>query len=223
MKLGRVITGFTLIACLVSGCKRNSPADDLKLPATGPRVVRLVFDDRIAKVKLNEPGEPSSISKSELTNVLSRLELRFGDLIIVGHPDFGERNSAVWRWITSYCNSNRVALYLYAQFSPELANNVFVTPVIHWVTPFDDPMTVQSAAFYENGIFLEKGIAGLNQTLTNIAMARFSRVFLFGSLYDRSRSFPPNATPFDRTQLEDIARKAGIDLVMQDPQPPFDR
>jgi hypothetical protein len=204
-------------ALWVTGCQTGGQA----------RVVRVMLDTNSVTWRLSVNGTANDpvIAGNDLTNILTRLRLRHGDLILLG--SLPNRKSGpmadTWAWFARYCDSNNVAVYLYGVYSSSAAGEMFSIPVYHWVAPFDNPMRLESASFFREAEFLGNGSDGFKKMLDEISQNRPKKIFVLGSLYDLNRSFPPLASPYDhqRGRLNDVSAVAGTQLILLDPEPGF--
>lgn len=212
---------LVLILLFAGGCVEDrAPQKELAGGKPGePRVIRLLFTRGEVRLAVNNPDSPTMLKTfGAFTNALQGLHLGFGDLIIMGSPQFAD--NAVVRWLRAHSRSNRVSVYAHAEFKPELAQQVLELTVFHWKASPDEPMKVEEAVFYKNGLLLGDGLNGIEQVFTNLVEAREKRVFLCGSRWDMGRSFPPDASPFEnhRKELEVAAQRAGTTLIIPDPE-----
>jgi hypothetical protein len=94
-------------------------------------------------------------------------------------------------------------------------------PAYHWTAPFDNPLDLANASFFREGKPVGSGTNGFDEVLRQIARDHPKQVFILGSLYDTDRSFPPNASPYEkqRDQLYSVLKTAGTDFIQLDPLP----
>jgi len=174
---------------LATGCQTGGQA----------RVVRLMLNTNSISWRLSVNGATNDtvIVGNDLTNVLTGLRLRHGDLILLG--SLPNRQSGpvadTWTWLGRYCDSNRVAVYFYGVYDSTAAAEMFSVPVYHSVAPFDYPLKLESGSFFREGDFLGTGSAGFKKMLDEISRSRSKKIFVLGSLYDINRSLPPLASP----------------------------
>jgi hypothetical protein len=98
---------------------------------------------------------------------------------------------------------------------------MFSVLAYHWTASFDNPFDLASASFFREGRPLGSGINGFDEVLRQIARNHPKQVFILGSMYDTDRSFPPNASPYEkqRDKLYSVLKAAGTDFIQLDPLP----
>jgi hypothetical protein len=101
------------------------------------------------------------------------------------------------KWLSQYCDTNEVASYYY---TTSLSNSIFSVPVYHWVAPFDNPRTLNHAAFYYEGKFLGYRVDGFQNMLHRIQLTHPRQIFLLGSLYNLNSDFGPNEAPYENEE-----------------------
>lgn len=204
---------FLIMALSGLGCRSNPEA----------RLLRMGFDQSSQQWHLTvDPGRITElISTADLTNHLTSLHLHHGDIIVLGTtPD--RKDLALtwtWNWLSSVCETNGVAVYLYA---PRPPSRVFSIPVFHWITPFENPLTSEHASFFANGSFIGTGSEGLQKVLAQLSRDHPREVMLIGALYDMDRSLPADASPFtDSLSALQRLEATGITIIRMDPLPGF--
>lgn len=215
MKLLGLLFTFGVAAFWVAGCQTGGQ----------PRVVRVMQNTNSINWRLSVNGTENHavIAGKDLTNVLARLHLRHGDLILLGSPPNRKSGPVAdtWTWLARYCDSRRVAVYFYGVYDPAAAAEMFSIPVYHSVAPFDYPLKLESGSFFREGDFLGTGSAGFKHMLDEISRSHPKKIFVLGSLYDMNRSLPPRASPWCHrlSRLNDVSEAAGTQLILIDPQP----
>jgi hypothetical protein len=98
---------------------------------------------------------------------------------------------------------------------------MFSVSAYHWTAPFDDPFDLAKASFFREGKLVGSGTNGFEAVLRQIASDRPKQVFILGSMYDTGRSFPPNASPYEKQRdwLYSVLQTAGTDFIELDPLP----
>jgi hypothetical protein len=98
---------------------------------------------------------------------------------------------------------------------------MFAVPAYHWTAPFDNPFDLTNASFFCEGKLLGRSTNGFDEILRQIARDRPRQVFILGSRYEADRSFPPNASPYEkqRDQLDNVLKASGTDFIQLDPLP----
>jgi hypothetical protein len=192
----------------------------------GARVVRLMVGTNSTNWRIGIDGEEVAVvSSRQLTNKLAKLHLRQGDLVLLG--TLPNRKSGplaeTWQWIAGYCDSNRVAVYLYGVYAPAAATELFRIPVYNWTAPYDYPLGLADASFFREGRFLGKAQGGFDNMLRDIERTKPKKLFILGSLYDINRSLGPTPTPYERQRdrLESVLKSTGTDLIELDVEPGF--
>jgi hypothetical protein len=189
-----------------------------------PRVVRLALnpDSSSWRLRVNQGDVENSISGSELTNKLTRLHMHQGDVILVNSPTTGKSGSVrlTEEWISGYCQSNQVAVYL-VHTLPEI--DMFSVQAYHWSAPHDNPFDLSKASFFYEGKFLENGREGFEAMLQQITTERPQQIFILGSMYDFNRSFPPDPNPYEASldRLGKVLNAAGTDWIQLETLPGF--
>jgi hypothetical protein len=192
---------------IMAGCKSPPRA----------RVVRLVpnADETEWRFSVNGNVRPDLVTLGDLTNRVARLELQHGDLVLFGKvPQFDSSQTAKTRaWLAGYFETRRVAMFVYP---PSASGDVFSVPVYHWLAPFDDPRSIESASFFREGKFLGAGINGYTNLVQEIRQTRVPCVFVLGSLYDINRSFGPFESPYERQEslLDNALKESGTKLIL---------
>lgn len=185
------------------------------------RVVRLAFESASSNWRLSVNGthEASGLSASKLTNELAALRLHQGDVILM-RSLVGTDNAAVQgpnEWLSEYCASNSVAVYIYALDGP--ATDMFSVVAFHWTAPYDNPFDLPSACFFCEGRLLGRGTSGFESMLHLIARDRPRKLLILGSLFDTRRymdaGWPWDPSPYSRLRgrLDSVMKAAGTDLV----------
>ena len=178
-----------------------------------PRVVRIMLNSELInwRFSVNGTGRIEVVSNSSLTNKLTNLHLRLGDLIVLGTlPNRTQKPLAgTWEWTARYCGSNNVAVYFFN--SKESESALFVAPVYHWVAPFNNPRDLANTSFFHEGIFLGVGTDGYSKMLQEIERTRPREFFLLGGLYDINSGFGTAESPF-----EDPFKHFATEIVVTD-------
>jgi hypothetical protein len=186
------------------------------------RIVRLMLSSTNSfywRIRVNQDKE-TVVSSDNITTRLEALKLHHGDLIILGsrpNSEFGSL-AETWRSVSRSFHSNNVAIYRYGAYATNVGASIFSIPVYHWVAPYDDPLSMESSSFYFEGHFLGRSTNGFNSMLVDLHVSHPQKVFILGSLYDTSRSFPPLPCPFERERerLEAVLSGARIDWIELD-------
>jgi hypothetical protein len=205
--------GASVVALSVAGCQSAPQA----------RVVRLVQNTNSADWRLNVNGinQTAALSNSELTNEITHLGLRQGDLILLGSLPNGQTNSGmdIWDWMSCYCNSNSVVVYMYGIYAVVPGADVFTVPVYHWSAPYNRPQNLATAAFFREGKYLGTGMNGFQNMLRSIVSTRPRKILILGSLYNIYSSYGPHVIPYEGKQelLDDVLKKTGTEVVILDP------
>ena len=186
--------------------------------------IRLMVSTNSVEWRLSTGGESAlALSNLEATNRLAKLKLHQGDLILLGTlPNYESGPLAqTWRWIATYCESNRVAVYLYGVYAPTAAAELFRIPVYNWSAPYDFPLSLAHATFFREGKFLGSAEDGFENMLRDIARTKPKKVFILGSLYDINRSLGPNPAPYEhqRDRLDSVLKSTGTDIIELDVEP----
>lgn len=189
--------------------------------ADAPRVVRLMPEknSRDWRMSVNSSVTNSVVADKDLTNVLGRLSLHHGDLILFGgFPRAMESSKklATWTWLSRTCDSNQVAAYSYGWYpSDAAAKKIFTAPVFHWVAPFNDPRTMNTASFYCDGRFLGDALGGFEKVLDELRRSRPKQAFILGSAYDQAANFEPMARPHEgeKKSLDAVQAETGTELI----------
>lgn len=189
-----------------------------------PRVVRLALNPGLSTWRLAVNGHSCSraLSGSDLTNTLTKLELRQGDVLLVDSPpDRGSGYAQSTKgWVSDYCQSHSVAVYL-AHALGEI--DMFSVCAYHWNAPYRNPFDLTSAGFFCEGRLLGKGEDGFAAMLRQIDRKRPRRIFILGSMYDFNRGFPPDPNPYEGMQdrLASTLKATGTDLISLSALPGF--
>src|SRR3954469_25409824 len=81
------------------------------------RVLRLRLNEGAAtwRMSLNGQDLDQGLPSGNLTNQLTELSLRHGDVLILSLPQhkFEPPVQSAKEWLSRYCQSNRVAIYIY--------------------------------------------------------------------------------------------------------------
>lgn len=186
------------------------------------RIVRLMLSSTNSfywRIRVNQDKE-TVVSSDNLPTRLGALKLHHGDLIILGsrpNSEFGSL-AETWRSVSSSFRSNNVAIYSHGAYATNVGAAIFSIPAYHWVAPYDDPLSMEGASFFFEGHFLGKATNGFNSMLVDLHVSHPPKVFILGSLYDTSRSFPPLSCPFERERdrLEAVLSGARIDWIELD-------
>ena len=185
-----------------------------------PRVMRLALnpDDSTWRLSVDGADHGHTLSSSKLTNEVTRLRPRWGDVLLLSSPPAAGSNQvkAAEGWLFRCCQSNRVAVNLTYGYT---GVDMFSMPAYHWTAPFDNPFDLAKASFFCEGKLVGSGTNGFEKVLGQIASDRPKQVFILGSMYDTGRSFPPNASPYEkqRDQLYNVLKAAGTDFIELDP------
>jgi hypothetical protein len=211
MKMLMSISAIALLAVLTAGCQG--------VPQT--KVLRVGMQDGtsnwLVSVNSNKPRlYPSS---PDLCNYLTRLQLQRGDLIVLKDRPVAESAHIVdfLSGITSYCASNRVAVYLYRGQYP--STELFSVPIYNWTAPFNNPRKLSAAMFFDDGRFLGVGRDGFDKMVRSIGQIKAPKVLILGSLYNMDSQFGPFERPYEVQQsvLDQVLKKNGTELVILNP------
>lgn len=189
-----------------------------------PRVVRLALnpDNSTWRLGVNGCNEGDALSEPVLTDQLTSLRLHQGDIILVNSPPVGKPNlvRSTEGWISRYCQSNNVAVYL-THVLPEI--DMYSVRAYHWSAPYDNPFDLAKASFFCEGKPVGRGRDGFEAMLRQIADERPRQIFILGSMYDFNRSFPPDPNPYEglRDRLGEALKGAGTDFIQLDALPGF--
>lgn len=206
-------SAFAILAFFIVGCQTSPQA----------RVVLAALESHSGDWRMNVNGNDSNsfISSSNFTNQLIQLQLHQGDLIVFRDKISAESGQAweTWIWILRYCESNRVAIYLYAGHQP--TDELFSIPIYNWTAPFDNPRMLSKASFFYEGEFLGSGTDGFQGMVSSIAKTKPRKVLIVGSLYDMDSQFGSDERPYEQQQdlLDQALKKNGSELLHVDPLP----
>jgi hypothetical protein len=183
------------------------------------RVVRLNLDANAICWQYSVNGNRITYaSNSSLTNQIYRLNLTHGDLILFGMLPTRDAGpvAVTLKWLSQYCNANQVASYYYSASSRD---GIFSVPVYHWVAPFENPRTLNHAAFYYEGEFLGYRVDGYQNMLRRIELTHPRKIFLLGSLYDLNSNLGPNEAPYENEGelLKQVVDKSHTQLLLLEP------
>ena len=187
-----------------------------------PRVLRIALnpDGSTWRLSVDGANQGHALSSSKLTNDVARLRPRWGDVLLLSSPAAAGSNQvkAAEGWLFRCCQSNRVAVNLTHDYT---GVDMFSVPAYHWTAPFDYPFDLAKASFFREGKLVGTGTDGFEKMLRQIASDHPKQVFILGSMYDTGRSFPPNASPYEkqRDQLYSVLKAAGTDFIELDPLP----
>jgi hypothetical protein len=204
-----ILIAAIALAGLLTGCSTSPQA----------RIVRLKLDSVLNHwhYSLNG-GKTTFFSSDSLTNQLSHLRLRHGDMILFGMVPIrsGGITSTTWNWLSHYCDSNRVATFYYIDSSE---GDIFSVSAYLWVAPFDNPRTLAHASFFYEGKFLGYRMNGYQNMLRRIKRTCPHQIFILGSLYDLNQNFGPNEAPYEDEEqlLDDVVTKCGTELLLPHP------
>jgi hypothetical protein len=200
-----------LLAFFISGCQGAPQA----------RVFRVGMQDGAGRwlVSVNDTKPRLVASSQDLCMYLTSLRLHHGDLMVfkgqasVVSGQLGE----CWSLLTSYCSSNRVAMYLYGGQNP--SSELFSVPIYNWTAPFDNPRKFSAAAFFDGGRFLGVGTNGFEKMVRSIAKRKVAKVLVLGSLYNMDSQFGPFERPYEVQQglLDQVLKENRTELVLLDP------
>lgn len=186
------------------------------------RVVRLLQCPDLTdwQFSVNSSKSIITLSGSELTNRLSRLGLHQGDLILLGSLPSTNVSVDIWDWMRVQCGAKKVAVYLYAAFTPHRTTSVFDFPVYHWTTPYDRPRDLSSAIFFREGEILGVGTNGFQGMLRSISDTRPSKIFILGGLYNIYSSYGPGERPYEQLQnsLDEVLKKTSTESIVLNPE-----
>ena len=203
------------IILVLAGCRNQ----------TQPRVVRLALNSSSAdwRLSVNGTNRSGDLADSTLTKELVRLRLRQGDVMLITLPRARQTGSVkrAEEWLSHYCQSNSVAVYLVLDPFPGV--EIFSVRAYHWTAPYDNPFDLARASFFCEGQFLGQGRNGFEEMLGHIERERPRQVFILGSLFDLSRSFPPDSSPYEhqRDRLDNVLKASGTDFIQLDALPGF--
>jgi hypothetical protein len=188
-----------------------------------PRVVRVALNADSAdwRLTVNGANGRSSLSGSTLTQELTHLRLRQGDAMLLRLPQAQESSPAekTTGWLWGYCRSNNVAVYFMREPFPGL--EMFSVQAYHWTAPYDNPFDLTNASFFCEGRLIGRSTNGFEEMLHQIARDHPKQIFILGSFFDTSRSFPPDPAPYDdhRDRLDMVLKAARTDFVELCPMP----
>jgi len=188
------------------------------------RVIRISMEtNSLWQIRISENGKINFLSKQNLTNRLSQLRLRHGDIILSTAQPTRRAGAALatWDWLSHYCESNMVAIYVCTP--TEKGPDYLSLPIYHWTSPFDNPRALSAASFFYEGKFLGRGLTGYTNLVADIDRNAPQKVFILGSLYDLNRSFGPFERPYEDQEklLDAILKKHGTELLVLNPIPGF--
>jgi hypothetical protein len=160
---------------------------------------------------------------AHFTNLLSRLQLRHGDVVLWERPSSFESSRAddCIQWLLRYCGSNKVAVYVHPK--PPVPGGIFSMPVYHWVAPYSNPLDLTNAAFFIDGRCLGAGMDGFLQLLKLVEHTRSRQIFIIGSLYDWDLGLGALEAPYEKQQhlLDRTLTKSGTELLLPSQLPGF--
>ena len=188
-----------------------------------PRVVRVTLDRNSAAwwLTVNGASRDHTISGSELVQDLAHLRLRQGDVMLLGLPHAQESSRAekTTEWLWGLCRSNNIAVYFMREPFPGV--DMFSVQAYHWTAPYDNPVNLIKASFFCEGRLIGRSTNGFEEMLHQIARDHPKQIFILGSLFDTSRSFPPDPAPYDdhRDRLDMVLKAARTDFVELCPMP----
>jgi len=207
--------GFGFIALSVNwlGCESTPSA----------RVLRLISqpDGGHWELSVNNRSHESGLSNSDLTNRVTRLGLRHGDVILLEKPKSGRPASTVdaGEWLRCYCASNEVAFYVHP--APPLSGSIFSVPIYHWVSPFSTPRNLEETSFFYEGTFFGRGQPGFRKLLQHVGRNPGHEIFILGSLYDWRLALGPLEAPYESQQysLDSVLRRSHKTLLLPSQMP----
>jgi hypothetical protein len=189
-----------------------------------PRVVRVALNAGSTEWRLavNGPKRHAVLSGPVLAQELRNLRLHQGDVILVNCPPAEQPGpvQTTEEWVSGYCQSNSVAVYLTHAFA---GVDIFSVRAYHWTAPYDNPFDLPGAFFFCEGKPLGRSTNGFERMLYQIAHDRPKQIFILGSLFDMAGGLPPDPVPYEneRDQLYNVLKAAGTDFIMLDPLPGF--
>src|SRR4051812_39781883 len=97
------------------------------------QVVRLLPDSKskLWKMIRDRKSLPVAVDSAKLLTEIQRLNLKHGDLLIVGRypPNRTDPSYNTWETLQKYCSANRVALYLWPLKGSRAEDQLFSPPV----------------------------------------------------------------------------------------------
>jgi hypothetical protein len=187
------------------------------------RVIRIAYRTNSSTWRPSEKEGQSRVivCAQTLTNELVRLNLHFGDLVLVFDDVRHKLDSdgGLLNWLRGYCYANRVAIYPFNSQGDTQLEKDFLIPVFHWVAPYEDPNQMDKATFFREGIYLGLSTNGFGATLARIRLSRMEKVFLLGSQWDFDSCLPSMSSPFGGDLLKVISQMSayGVDLIVHEP------
>lgn len=208
MTMSRICSLVILIGMVsLSGCK--------SLPKA--KAVTLAFNQAGSgwNLRVNRDSVVSGPAEA-LSNIIVRLDLKGNDVLLLerANDPMQPSVSVLLDWLSGYCVSNQVALYVYPKLHK--VGDTLSVPIFHWIAPYSNPRDLQHASFFLAGDFLGTGMNGFETMLHKIEKAKLQQVFILGSAYDWNTGFGPLEEPFEdqRNLLENVLKKSATEVLL---------
>ena len=192
-------------------------AKDMNQTAPVARVCRVLpcGKENVWRWSIGSVVAANLCNTSALSNILGRLNLHHGDVVLIQRPPqltIGQFVEQV-DWINNWLNSNKVAIYY--EFASENVD-IFSTPIYHWIAPFNVPTRLGKSYYFFEGRFIGSGKMGFERMVKKIGRAKLKSVYVLGSQYNMAAGIGPYTTPYEEYNkvLRDTLTKNGTELVL---------
>lgn len=182
-----------------------------------PRVIRIATlpHEIDWRLRINASVKERFASPTQFVSQLRSLELRHGDIILWERPlrVGSTQDVATGYWLSSFCRSNKVALYVSPTKTSQEANAALV---YHWWAPFDGPLDISRTSFYVEGEYLGRGEVGYEAMVQQIRELAPRCLYVLGSRLNRKSSYDIMDSPFTNQEKaldEALALKGSVRLL----------